>query len=237
LRYDPQLRGVVDPAEVFRQAEEALKEVRAALFGPDGRDPRSALAVPSLEPSRVTIYLFQWDRTIQEVFKVRALACAVPALNAVAVTYQPKKALPELLRHELTHLFVARPWNRRTPPLLSEGLPAWIERTANGFSVDRLAANAIGPRQGALRPLLNPKIFFHDQFVLNSYALAGSFTGFLLRRFGREPYLRFYNAMYDGRDFDARFAAHFGESFETAENTWRLQVVWGNDQPPPAGAV
>jgi hypothetical protein len=221
----------MDPSEVIQLAEEALREVRAALFGPEGRDPRSTLAIPSLNPARVTIFLFHSHTTIEKAFGIKCEACALPAMNTVALPHRRSLSLPELLRHEITHLFVLRPWNRLTPPLLSEGLPTWIQQTVRGSSVDRLAANSIGPRKGALRPLLTPQGFYHQGREPNSAALAGSFTGFLIRRFGRASYLRFYSAMYDGQNFDAKFAAHFGHTFEVAEKTWRFQVVWENDQP------
>jgi hypothetical protein len=236
LRYDPRLKGEVDPAEVLRQADEALEDVRVTLFGPEGRDPRSLFATPSLQPAQVTVFLFRTPEEYREVFGEEVGACALPLLHAVAAA-SSGYPLAEALRHQLTHLFTCRPWNRSTPPLLSEGLPTWLQQTWDKSPVDRLAAASIARGQGELRPLLNRREFFHAGQEANSYAMAGSFSGYLLRRFGREAYLRFYNEMYDGRRFDAKFVSNFGQTFEEAELAWRQEVVRECDQPVGAGTV
>jgi hypothetical protein len=54
--------------------------------------------------------------------------------------------------------------------------------------------------------------------------LAGSFTGFLLRRHGWEAYRRLYR-LCDGLRFRAKFEKCFGVTLEKAEWQWRNEMT------------
>jgi hypothetical protein len=225
LRYDPQLRGVVDTGEVLRQADEALREIEVALKPVGPSTLGWPFVTPSLDSTPVNVYLFPGVEAVREVFNNNwADAAALWPFHAVVVPFTGPP-LGELLRRGLAHLFVSRPWNRWSPPLLSEGLPVWLQGTFRGQKVDRIAAYRVGEEKGELRPLLDRKAFFREANRLRSYTLAGSFTGFLFRRFGREAYVQFYNEMANGWRFDAKFAARFGLTLEAAENEWHQELV------------
>jgi hypothetical protein len=87
----------------------------------------------------------------------------------------------------------------------------------------------------AVRPLVREAKLKLDsllftQFILPepqrhaSYLLAGSFTGFLLRRFGSSAYQQLYR-MCDGSQFRAKFQKCFGVTLDEAERQWRYQVL------------
>jgi hypothetical protein len=238
LRYDPWLRGTVDTGEVLQQADEALREIEVALKPVGPSTLGWPFVTPSLDSTPVNVYLFPGVEAVGEVFNNGAPAFALWQFHAVAI---PFTGLPlrESLRHELAHLFVRRPWNRSTPLLLSEGLPTWLQATAWGVAVDRVAAYWVGEGKGELRPLLYWKTFLRSAERFRSYALAGSFTGFLFRRFGREAYVQFYNEMANGWRFDAKFAARFGLTLEAAENEWHQELVreYGTSPGVPEGRM
>jgi hypothetical protein len=66
-------------------------------------------------------------------------------------------------------------------------------------------------------PLLDHRYFFASDRVHVCYALAGTFTGFLVRRFGWDLYRRFYRRA-NSRTFRSVFQSDFGMSLEEA---WR----------------
>jgi len=135
---------------------------------------------------------------------------------ATAVVLAADCPLRQCLRHELAHLFAAR-WNLDPPPLVQEGLAVWLERTEpdqtdtdrDPFLVSRFDADP--------SPLLDPRYFFSSDRVHASYALAGAFTGFLIRRFGWDHYRGFYRKA-ECWTFRSVFQRHFGMRLEEA---WR----------------
>jgi len=137
----------------------------------------------------------------------------VPANAVVLAADCP---LREILRHELAHLFAAR-WNVCPPPLLQEGLAVWLQRT----DPDRtdVAEGICSVHNFCTDPslLFDRRYFFAPHRRHVSYALAGVFTGFLIRRFGWDSYRRFYRKA-DRWTFRSLFKRQFGISLEGA---WR----------------
>jgi hypothetical protein len=222
LKYDPRLRGKFDPAEVQIEATEALDGLQT-FFAAGGPRLRGTIRVPSLEWSLITVYLLPDVKAVSDLFP-RAAAVALCAGNAIVV---PLTGLPlgVSLRHELTHLFTLRFWNQWIPPLFSEGLAWWLQDPAGRDRLNHQVAQWFEEGHGDLRPLLDQKRFFNAPRIVRSYALAGSFTGYLLQRFGAEAYFALYNRVFDGRDFDREFAETLGVSLASAEAQWRETVM------------
>lgn len=219
LRYDPQLGGVADAQEVLDQAERVLSELESVF----GRLPLSWYNRPvgTVFRRRINLYLFRSVKGVQEVFGKEYGGLALPSLHVIVV---PFVGLPldETVRHELTHLFTHR-WNPVAPPLLREGVSTWVQGTFLGYPVHGTAAVLV--RQGGfpLGHLLDARFFFREENCRQCYVLAGSFTGFLVRRFGWDSYRRFYGRA--GGRFDAKFRKHFGLSLEETERVWREKVL------------
>jgi hypothetical protein len=218
LRYAPLSCGITGPEAVLRQAEEALAELESR-FGPLDQFWRGLLQFRQ----RVHVYLFPSCGSVAEVFGEGYGGTALLGLHAVVV---PAVGLPlgEVLRYELAHLFILR-WNCLAPPLLSAGLPTWLQGGDDGYHLDARAAAFLRWGKYNLRPLLSRRHFFAPANRPASYVLAGSFTGFLVRVFGWQAYRRLYRRQQGGWRFDAHFWEQFGLSLEEAEAQWREAIL------------
>src|SRR5262249_20591633 len=154
-------------------------------------------------------------------------------LEVNAVLVATGRPLREMVRHELAHLFAAR-WNPNAPPLLSEGLAVWLQETELGEPIDATAWAWIGESGLSLRSLLDRRFFYADPHRYACYMLAGSFTGFLLRRYGLAAYRQLYRRA-GGRGFGRVFARCVGESLDAAERQWRHEVRIGGPLGRPPG--
>jgi hypothetical protein len=136
--------------------------------------------------------------------------------SANAVVLAVDCPLREILRHELVHLFAAR-WNGCAPPLIQEGLAVWLQETEPDRTNTALHLCVAQRFDTDPSLLLSPQYFFAPQWQRDSYALAGVFTGFLIRRFGWDRYKRFYR-MADPWTVRSAFKRQFGMGLEEA---WR----------------
>jgi hypothetical protein len=224
LRYAPQI-GAGDAKEVLRRAEKALGELEGT-FGRLTLFWHGRTFGPLLFRRRVHVYLFPTAEAVQEVFGELYGGTALMGLHAVMVPFEAW--LDEGLKHELTHLFTDR-WNPWAPPLFREGLPTWRQGAVGGYLIDGLAAALLREREWRLSPLLGWKSFFGGADPWRHYVLAGSFSGFLIGRFGWEAYRRFYCRLVGNRKFDARFHKQFGLTLEEAEGQWREGLLRCDD--------
>lgn len=103
------------------------------------------------------------------------------------------------------------------PPLVQEGLAVWLQGTTPNQTDAAKDTDSVLRFDTDPSPMLDPRQFFAPNQVHVSYALAGGFTGYLIRRFGWDHYRRFYRKA-DRWTFRSNFRRHFGMSFEAA---WR----------------
>jgi hypothetical protein len=172
-------------------------------------------------PRPVLVMLVPGTGEIQAVLGREAEGYAIPVANAIVLARGCDK--DTLVRHELVHLFTIR-WNPFALPLLDEGLAVWLQHPEGGAPVDWEAAWLLRPRPVRLTPLLPSKAFHNPSREHAHYVLAGSFTGFLLRRFGWKRYRAIYRTA-TARRFPALFAKHFGLALEEAERRWRDEIL------------
>jgi Peptidase MA superfamily len=168
----------------------------------------------------VAVYLFARTQQITDLFGPTYGACALPALNAIALAEDCD--WEEIVEHELAHLFAAR-WNPSAPPILREGLAVWLQGAQFGRPVVVQARAVLADSSLGLGTLLDPQAFFSPARIHDCYALAGSFTGFLIRRFGWDGYRRLYRRC-DGRRFREKFRACTGITLDEAERNWRSEL-------------
>jgi hypothetical protein len=149
---------------------------------------------------------------------------AVIPWNAIVVA-SPHRSMRELVRHELVHLFAGR-WGLQVPALFSEGLAVWLQGTEAGAAIDD-AAQPHFRHRGLRLPVMLKESFFRDPCREHAcYLLAGSFTGFLIRRFGWRAYRRFYRAVAGwGGFYRWVFRRQFGLTLEQAEWQWRNELL------------
>jgi hypothetical protein len=125
----------------------------------------------------------------------------------------------------LVHLFAGR-WGWPAPAVNSEGLAVWLQSTESDIPIDTAVLGHLRHR-GLRLPAMLKKSFFRDPCREHAcYLLAGSFTGFLVRRFGWRTYRRFYRAVVGwGGFYRWVFRRHFGLTLEQAEWQWRNELI------------
>jgi hypothetical protein len=207
LHYPSELDGKLDLPALLEQSRADLDGL-AQRFGRPIR-------------GRVVIFLFATHRSVGAVFGPHYAGTALALANAIVVASDCN--LAESIRHEFAHLFSLR-WNQSAPALLSEGLSVWLQVTEGGRSIDSAARSLMGNRALRLHFLLKPAFFFSEPHRYACYLLAGSFTGFLIRRYGWQPYRRLFR-LCNGRRFRAKFRKCLGVSLEKAEWQWRNEVM------------
>lgn len=208
LHYSPGFEEWYDLTDIQRTFEKTLRRL-SRQFGFRLR-------------GRPSIYLFSTIQQVAEVFGPLYAGTALAGTNSIFISCGGNQCLHELIRHELTHLFAAR-WSTQVPPLISEGLAVWCQKTENGNSIDELAWPLIVQPGISLTQLLNTRVFFSDRYRNNSYILAGSFTGYLIRAFGWERFRALYRKC-SVWNFRTSFHKCYGLRLEIAESRWHRQL-------------
>jgi hypothetical protein len=123
-------------------------------------------------------------------------------------------------RHELAHAFLyqfSAP-GAEPPMLLLEGWAMAVDGHPEPLAETALAARAqVAVWRGtpaALRSLLSADLYHVG--IGQAYELGGAFVDFLLRRYGPDRFLAFYNAIHPDR-YEAACAQIFGCSWDTLE--------------------
>jgi hypothetical protein len=99
-----------------------------------------------------------------------------------------------------------------------------MQETLSGEPIDQAARSLLNLQDPNFAAFLSEPHFLDKSHCYRCYTLAGSFTGFLLRRYGFAKYRNFYRTCTE-YCFEARFAACFGISLEKAESQWRDEVI------------
>lgn len=174
---------------------------------------------------RLTVFIFPTMSEISQIFRGTTSSIALPYGDGVIFAWdflKTAKVLQEPLRHELAHLF-AYHLGKGHPVFKREGLSEWLQETEESLPIDLQALSEI--LSGNELPLLH--LLNDDYFRINepeSYFFAGSFTGFLIERFGWDAYCRFYSAA-DSRNFEQEFKQHFGMNLLAAEMLWKKTLL------------
>jgi hypothetical protein len=230
LRYAPELHGKIDTSQVLNLADKALSEMEAT-FGRLNLSWRK-IEAPLLLRKRLFVYLFSTKKAVQVIFGKNYGGVALARYRSVVLSFEYPR-MEEVLKHEVSHLFSHR-WNDRPSPLLQEGLSTWLQGTVRGCTIDSIACTLIWHEEYRLRRMLSRKFFFAKANCWACYMLAGSFTGFLIRKFGWKAYKRFYSRAEGKWRFDAKFVKHFGLTLEEAEEQWRTELRERYKQMGPA---
>src|SRR5262249_12350120 len=140
------------------------------------------------------------------------------ALAPFTVVVGDSAYVHETIRHELAHLFLGA-WQM---PLLSEGFAVWWQGTWWGVPIDDAALPLLRRKGLCLTSMLDSG-FFHDQSrERDCYTMAGSFTGFLIRRLGWSGYLTFYRRA-ARRGIGKALQRDLRLTLAQAERRWRVE--------------
>lgn len=194
------LEQTIDLREILRWSESDMDEFSERFGTHLGR--------------RLIIVLISSHRDLTKDVGRPVAGTLVMAANAVVLATDCP--LRETLRHELTHLFAFR-WNMHAPPIMQEGLANWSENTGPDWSGTGFDPCLERGFQMDPTLLLDSRYFLAPCRVHVSYALAGIFTGFLVRRFGWDRYKQFYRRA-NHWNFRSVFEKQFGVTLEEA---WR----------------
>lgn len=170
---------------------------------------------------RTVVFLFASYEELGNIFGKPIGGLALRFANAILIA--DDQNVRESMRHEFAHLYSAR-WNVLAPPLLSEGLPVWLQETFSGQPIDKVVRPLLDVRRFKLSLLLKSSFFFTDPQRRACYAMAGSFTGFLVRRYGWERFRKLFRRCNRNR-FPARFKKYIGVTLEKAEWQWRSEIM------------
>ena len=209
LRYAPELDGNIDVEHLLGRGEKILAEFSGKFGFPLRR--------------RLVLFLFANGTSIGKTFNAGFGGCAFTHGDAIVLCAdrQVGGSLDEVLLHELAHLFSAR-LGELDPPLKGEGLATWLMSSVDGKPIDFHAlVSLLTDRYLFLTWLTNTAWFYTSS---NSYYVAGSFTGHLIRRFGWERYREFFNRA-GTKDFEATFGHVYGMSLLAAEHQWREELL------------
>jgi hypothetical protein len=206
LCYAPELEGWVELYLFLRHAERELRRLEE-WFGFKLRRPPA-------------IFLFECCNDLGKIFGRPIGGCALSGATSIVIAHD---STPESMTHEFAHLFAGK-WNREAAPLLTEGIAVWLQRTESGRPIDELVRSYLYRWEPLLPQLLRGRALYAEQGIYPNYLIAGSFTGFLLRRFGRDRYERLYRLPHQ-KYFADSFEACFGVTIEEAEREWRQGVM------------
>jgi len=104
-------------------------------------------------------------------------------------------------------------------------LAVWLQGTEAGAPIDEAALPHLRHRSLQLPVMLKESIFRDPCREHACYLLAGSFAGFLIRRFGWRRYRRFYRTVANCGCYRWVFRRHFGLTLDEAERQWRRELV------------
>lgn len=182
-------------------------------------------------PRPVQVFAFPTaDRLCEYFGTANAVGVATPDGHglAVGVALDAGNTL-RILRHELAHLY-SYAWGPYPPAFKGEGLAVWCEFKRDRELIDREVRYGLfdlGVDHGVALPplvsLLDDGVFLHPRNAGWNYALAGSFTRWVVRQKGWPAYRDFYRQATPAT-FAAEFATHFGMTLSAAENGWHRHL-------------
>jgi hypothetical protein len=207
LHYAPELNAKWNISTLLQRCQEELDRL-TERFGSPLR-------------GRVVVFLFASYKEIGKIFGPHYGGAALSVANAIVIADDCN--IQESMRHEFAHLFSPR-WSELAPPLLSEGLSVWLQETAWGQPINTAVRSLLGDGSLKLSLLLKPKFFFAEPQRHACYVLAGSFTGFLIRRYGWQQYRKLFRRC-NGSRFRAKFEKCFGVTLEKADWRWRNEIM------------
>jgi hypothetical protein len=99
-------------------------------------------------------------------------------------------------------------------------LAVFLQRTIRGRPVDAAARRYCSRGDWNLRSLVERDFFFGNEYRHACYVLAGSFTSFLIERYGWEAYRKLYSTCHP-HHVEWAFQSSLGTTFDEAEAQWR----------------
>ena len=217
-------------APVAREIESLAPEALAAAARMTEASGGEADAVSGASPGPITVILVPEGaaaaRAVPPWISGYAVGTHQVVLLPARVDRYPDFGLGALLRHELTHVFVARAaGNGDVPRWFNEGLAMAVGRESDLGDRARVALAVI---DDASLPLarLDRAFAGGEAEVHSAYALAGDFMRVLLQRHGRDSAARILAAVARGERFRDAFRTVTGQSLADFEaGYWKRRTL------------
>ena len=174
---------------------------------------------------RLLIYMFVDSAEIDHIFETSSHGTALTGGDAILVAANCGDCTVEqLTRHEVAHLF-SYYLSSAGPPFKDEGLAVFLEGSWGKKEVDYhalqiLLAEPLYP----LDWLWSEPAIFCGPYEFNAYVIAGSFSAYLIRRFGWDDYRRFFG-LAGPENLDRAFTNTFKMTPAAAERDWRSELM------------
>jgi hypothetical protein len=110
---------------------------------------------------------------------------------------------------------------------LQEGLAVYLGGEWYGQTLDACAYSQFTSQRQSIISLLDETAFHRKDHLNANYAMAGSFTGFVVRRFGWDKYRYLYRTS-TTKDFEATFQRVYRLTVQEAEFQWRSELIVTN---------
>lgn len=224
LSYDASLESEVE--QLVHIAHTALTEARQFLQSPSEPTMRVWVRIAPAER-------FEILHSPPLEFGGRAYQ----STTAIEVVYEGNlERAQRVMRHEFAHLITAR-WCDAAPALFKEGIAEATEYCDDALTLHRDALYYLYAYPNyPLVALLEDTRFYAHEWRYATYAWAGSFTWYLLERFGLARFRRFYHRLAH-QSVEAAFHAEFAMSFGQAELLWRNYLHTQLPEPTRADAL
>ncbi len=169
-------------------------------------------------PSKINSYLFLNDQQKKNLFGTANADVAKPWMNSTFITYSDVQTT---LKHEIAHCYssgfgtgifkVAAGLN----PYLIEGIAVAADPIYDDNDINYIAEVAFNNGyKSDLKNLFNPLSFFTQTSSL-SYIYAGSFTKYLINKFGIDK----FKLLYKSGNFENAFSEPFGQVVQNYYST------------------
>lgn len=169
------------------------------------------------EPPPLDLFYVDSRDTMERLVGARPKALSVPQARYAMFVFNA--GVEAHHRHEIAHVLAAHFWGPAARPAhwINEGLAHFAAGACDGIPLDPLAS-ALQREERV--PALDELVFgFGTEPPLEAGVLAGSFVGFLTRRFGLGRVRALWRHGVD------RFEALFGLTLAEAEAAWRRELT------------
>jgi hypothetical protein len=166
--------------------------------------------------SKVIIYVLTPEDSLS-LFADRYFGLAEPCVSLIIISFKTDN-FTLYLRHEITHVLAWR-WGWRSPEFKSEGLAVFFELIEYGDNkLEKLTLQRPN-NPPALHLLLQKSFFLAETQIGLNYLTAGTFTAYLIQKFGWSAYWSFYRKA-GCKNYLITFVKNFGLSLEAVEEEW-----------------
>lgn len=127
------------------------------------------------------IVIVDTKEKVKRILGFEAQGFAIPENDIIVFLYSPDYSLAA--RHELTHYYAFHAWGKPADNWFSEGLAVYNDNRWSGYQIDSLAKHLKDADKLFRLSSFSKQFYSLDPMI--AYPQIGSFTGFLLKKYGK----------------------------------------------------